>query len=240
MPARAEFRNDDMNQFTTDMPMSDVPPDGARDQAPVTLFERAYLALLTMIQNRSLPAGAPIIEQQVANQLGVSRTPLRQALQKLESEGLLVKTANRSFHVRKVELREYLHSLRVRELLEAEAAALSVERVDPAAIRTARANLRIVQARRPYDKLAHWQSDDEVHNLFILNCGNSVMTDMLLSLRVTTKLFEIERLSERLGPDSRQHEEILDALEASDAKAARKAVARHIRSLFQFAVETIG
>jgi len=65
------------------------------------------------------------------------------------------------------------------------------------------------------------------------------MADMLRSLRVTTKLFEIERLSERLDPDSHQHERILDALAAEDADAAREAVAAHIRSLFDFAIQTV-
>jgi DNA-binding GntR family transcriptional regulator len=92
---------------------------------------------------------------------------------------------------------------------------------------------------RPYDKHAHWRSDDEVHNLFIDHCGNEIMADTVRALRVTTKLFEIERLSERLDPDSRQHERILDALAAEDPEAARDAVAAHIRSLFEFAIQTV-
>ena len=59
------------------------------------------------------------------------------------------------------------------------------------------------------------------------------------SLRASTKMFEIDRLSERLEPDTRQHEAILDALEARDARLARKAMAGHIRSLRQFAIETV-
>lgn len=204
-----------------------------------TLSGQAYEAISTMIEQRRLAAGTVIVEQQIADLLGISRTPLREALQRLEAEGVLVKSANRSFQVRKVELREYLQSLKVRELLEAEAAALSVERVDPQAIRKARATLRAVEMVKPYDMLAHWRSDDEVHVLIIENCGNRVMADMIHTLRACTKMFEIERLAERLEPDTRQHEAILDALEARDARAARKATANHIRSLFEFAIETI-
>ena len=207
--------------------------------APVTLSDKAYASLLAIIQERRLPSGAPVVEQQLASLIGVSRTPLRHALQRLEIEGLLKKDANKSYVVRKVELKEYLQSLRVRELLEAEAAALAVDRITPEAIETARANLHIVQAQEPYDMISHWRSDDEVHSLFILNCGNEIMTDILQSLRVTTNLFEIEMLSQRLEPDSKQHERILDALKARDAKAARRAVAVHIRSLFQFAVRAV-
>ena len=221
--------------------MPPIIPQGAGTApgSPGTLSDRAYQSLLSMIQERRLQSGAPVVEQQLASLIGVSRTPLRHALQRLEIEGLLKKDANKSYIVRKVELKEYLQSLRVRELLEAEAAALAVDRIPPEAIETARSNLHAVQARQPYDMIAHWRSDDEVHNLFILNCGNETMTGILRSLRVTTNLFEIEKLSERLEPDSQQHERILDALAVRDGKAARRAVAAHIRSLFQFAVRTV-
>ncbi|MAQ85025.1 MAG: GntR family transcriptional regulator [Maritimibacter sp.] len=204
-----------------------------------TLSGRAYDKISTMIEQRQLAAGSVIVEQQIANHLGISRTPLRQALQRLEAEGVLVKSANRSFQVRKVELREYLQSLKTRELLEAEAAALSVDRVKDEDIHAARETLKAVEAKRPYDMLAHWRSDDEVHGLFIENCGNQVMADVIMGLRASTKMFEIDRLSERLEPDSRQHEAILDAIESRNASAARKAVATHIRSLFQFAIEAV-
>lgn len=213
---------------------------GLGQTAPQTLYEKAYGALLTMIQERQLPSGAPVVEQQLASRIGVSRTPLRHALQRLEMEGLLRKDTNKSYVVRKVELKEYLQSLRVRELVEAEAAALSVDRIAPEAIETARVNLHAVQAQKPYDMISHWRSDDEVHDLFILNCGNEIMINILHSLRITTKLFEIERLSQRLEPDSQQHERILNALQSQDAKAAKRAVAAHIRSLFQFAVRAVG
>ncbi|MBV7396443.1 GntR family transcriptional regulator [Mameliella sediminis] len=225
--------------MTKQTPPLDADTESVATAKRGTLSGRAYDAISTMIEQRQLASGNVIVEQQLADQLGISRTPLRQALQRLEAEGVLVKSANRSFQVRKVELREYLQSLKVRELLESEAASLCVDRVNPEAIQTARANLHAVKSRKPYDMLAHWRSDDEVHGLFIENCGNQVMTDMMHALRASTKMFEIDRLSERLEPDSRQHEMILDALDSRDAKAAKKAVAAHIRSLFQFAIETV-
>ena len=202
--------------------------------------ETAYAVILDMIQQRQLPSGVPLVEQQLATKIQVSRTPLRHAMQRLEVEGLLSKDNNKSFIVRKVELKEYLQSLRVRELLEAEAASMSVGYISLAAIEVARTNLQTVQSKSPYDMISHWRSDDEVHDLFISNCGNDTLINILNSLRTTTKLFEIEKLSERLEPDSQQHEQILDALIKQDAKAARRAVATHIKSLFQFAVRTVG
>ncbi|WP_159458517.1 GntR family transcriptional regulator [Roseisalinus antarcticus] len=203
------------------------------------LWQIAYDTLLRMIQRRELPAHVPVVENQLAQQLGISRTPLRQALLRLEIEGRLQKTVNHSYVVRRVELKEYLQSLRVRQFLEPEAAALSAGRIPADHLAAAHANLLAVKETEPYSMPLHWKSDDEVHDLFIENCGNDTMADILRSLRVTTNLFEIERLSERLIPDSQQHERILETLEQADAGAAREAVADHIQSLFEFAVRTV-
>lgn len=211
----------------------------ALQDPPSTLSQKAYSELSRMIQERELASGQPIVEVQLADMLGVSRTPLRQALQRLESEGLLRKNESRSYVLRRVELKEYLQSLKVREILEAEAVEQAIGHIDSATIERARTSLRQVRDMVPYDMLAHWQSDDEVHGLFISACRNHVLFDILQTLRVTTKLFEIERLSERLEPDNSQHERILDALSASDATEARAAVVAHLRSLASFAIKVL-
>lgn len=203
------------------------------------LAAQAYEALATMVRERELKPGDAVVEQHVAEMLGVSRTPLREAMQRLEAEGLLRKSSGRSFEVRTVDLKEYLQSLRVREILEPEAAALAAGRIDPARIAEARDFSRVLERTEPYDMVLHWRCDDLIHRLIIDRCGNDVMARTLLLLRGTTQLFEIERLADRLGPDAREHERILDALEAKDPKAARRAVAQHIRSLFRFAVQTV-
>lgn len=216
-------------------PVMPSPPQST----PLTLSEKARQELARMIERREFRNGQPIVEAQLAKRLGISRTPLRQALQRLESEGLLRKLEGRSYVVRRVELKEYLQSLKVREILEAEAAELALRRINPSELARVRANVQKVQVSEPYDMLAHWKSDDEVHDLYISTCGNDVLRGMLQSLRVTTKLFEIEQLAERLQPDSQQHEAILDALEARDASATRTAITVHLRSLAEFAIGVI-
>jgi DNA-binding GntR family transcriptional regulator len=203
------------------------------------LSSRAHRALSEMIRSRRLRSGELIVEAKLADVLGISRTPLREALQRLEGEGLVVKSANRSFVVRQVELGEYLQSLKIREILEGEAAALAVGRNPPAQIREARREIEELMAATTYHTDAHWRSDDNVHGLAIDACGNAVMGQMIRSLRVATRLFEIARLADRVEPDSIEHLEILDSLEAADAKRARKAAQTHIRSLYRFALDNI-
>jgi DNA-binding GntR family transcriptional regulator len=175
----------------------------------------------------------------LAEILGISRTPLREALQRLEGEGLVLKGSGRSYIVRKVDLGEYLQSLKVREILEPAAAALAVGRIPHARIIEVRRELEDLRSTTTYHTDAHWRSDDSLHNMFIDYCSNDVMARILHSMRATTRLFEIQWLKDRLIPDSTEHLEIISALEAGDPEATRKAVAAHIQSLIRFAVDTV-
>ncbi|MEQ8368671.1 MAG: GntR family transcriptional regulator, partial [Roseicyclus sp.] len=177
------------------MPMHELGP--VRSEAakvglgPKTVTEganmsaQAYRALSNQIKNRELRGGDTLVEQRLATQLGVSRTPLREAMQRLEGEGLLLKAANRSYSVRRVDLGEYLQSMRVREVLEAEAAALAATRVSAASIGPVRAAVLSLEHLDPYDTHTHWACDDQVHNLFIDACGNPVMAEIARNLRIT-------------------------------------------------------
>jgi DNA-binding GntR family transcriptional regulator len=192
-----------------------------------------------MIRWRRLRSGEVVVEARLTEILGISRTPLREALQRLEGEGLLVKQGTRSFMVRQVHMKEYLQSLKVREILEGEAAAMAVGHIPRATLAQVRAEIEDLRRTVSYRTDAHWRSDDSVHALFVEGCGNDVLGDTIRRLRVTTRLFEVTRLQDRLEPDSIEHLAIVAALEAEDARAARRAAAAHIRSLFDFAVDTL-
>lgn len=203
------------------------------------LANRAYDAVSEMIRKRQLRGGEIITEARLAEQLKISRTPLREALQRLEGEGLVLKRTGRSFVVRHVDLREYLQSLKVREILEAEAAGLAVGHIPSDQIAAVRHEIHALKAALTFHTDAHWRSDDNLHGLYIDHCGNEVLGQIIRNLRVTTRLFEIARLSDRIELDESEHLAILAALDKNDANAARKAVQSHIHSLSRSALETV-
>jgi DNA-binding GntR family transcriptional regulator len=205
----------------------------------INLSNLAYGAISEMIRRRRLHGGEIIVESRLAETLGISRTPLREALQRLEGEGLVIKGTGRSYIVRHVDLGEYLQSLKVREILEPEAAALATGHIPRAEIAVVRAEVDQLRTTVPYHTDAHWRSDDNVHSLFARNCGNDVLANMINGLRVTTRLFEIARLKDRLSSDSTEHLAILKAFEREDARAVRKAVQTHISSLAKFALANL-
>jgi DNA-binding GntR family transcriptional regulator len=205
----------------------------------VNLSSLAHRAISEMIRDRRLKGGEAVVEARLADALGISRTPLREALQRLEGEGHVRKVANRSYVVRHVDLGEYLHSLKVREILEGEAAALAIGAIPGEALAAVRHEIGTLQRSTIYHTHAHWRSDDNLHALYIDHCGNPVMAEMIRALRVTTRLFEIAKLKDRLDPDSTEHLAILSALEAGDRRAARSTVQQHCRSLRDFALATV-
>lgn len=204
------------------------------------LSDIAYEKISQMIRRRQMRGGETIVEARLAALLKISRTPLREALQRLEGEGLVVKGTGRSFMVRSVSLSEYLQSLKVREILEVEAGALAVGHIPQERLDAVRREIEELRAATTHHTEAHWHSDDSLHGLYIDGCRNEVLGRAIQALRVTTRLFEIARLADRVEADSVEHLRILEALSAGDPKAARVAVAQHTRSLHKFALETLG
>ena len=203
------------------------------------LSEQVRQRLNEMIRNRDLIGGQVITEERLAETLGVSRTPLREALLRLEGEGMLQKNAGRSFMVRQVDFTEYMQSLKMRRIIEPEAAALAAVRVPKAELTEMRQEIEALhnaQDDREHTR-AHWNCDDKLHRLFGYHSGNQVMYGVIERLRVTTRLFEVTDIRQRVEADHAQHLEILDALDAEDAGWARRAVDAHIGSLISYSRE---
>jgi len=132
--------------------MTDAANEAVDAAQPVAtnLSNQAHRAISEMIQRRRLRGGEVIVEARLAEVLNISRTPLREALQRLEGEGLVIKGTRRSFMVRHVDLREYLQSLKVREILEPEAATLAIGRIPRSQLAEARQEIVELRAATPY------------------------------------------------------------------------------------------
>jgi DNA-binding GntR family transcriptional regulator len=215
--------------------LPDTQPAGTQHN----LASLTYKAVSDMIRHRRLKGGQVIVEARLAEALGISRTPLREALQRLEGEGLVRKGDGRNYVVRRVDIGEYLQSLKLRLLIEPEAAVLAIPNIPRRQLIAVRREIHELLDATAYHTDAHWVSDDNLHNLIIDHCANAVMAKVLRELRATTRLFEIDRLKDRLKPDSTEHLVIIEALERGDAEQTRSAVAVHIESLISFAREQL-
>ena len=199
--------------------------------AKASLAQQAYNCLRDMILSRALQSGEVISEERLVSDLSVSRTPVREALLLLKSEGLLEKDVNRPFRVRVVSNREYFQSMRLRELLEGKAIVEAMARIEPDTLAEVKADMVSLEKDPHAAAEVHWAADEMLHDLIADASGNEVMAQIIRDLRITTRLFELSGLPSRFRPDTEEHLSIIRALEAGDPVAARCAMTGHIRSL---------
>jgi DNA-binding GntR family transcriptional regulator len=200
------------------------------DTAAPNLAEQAYLDLRNRIMTRRLPAGQPLIEERLARSLELSRTPLREALIRLLGEGLLVKFEGSYYAVRRITASEYFQSMKVRLLLEPEAAARAAGRIDAGAA-AALKSLITSLGKRQHQVEEHWTADDRLHGLIADASGNIVLARTIQSARTPARLFELTNPFQRVAVDCEEHLAILDVAVGGDAKAAARAMQRHLRNL---------
>lgn len=186
----------------------------------------AYGALLDMILRGTIAPGELVTERQIAARLGMSRTPVREAVRRLEGEGTLERQRDGALIVRPYSMEEFLQALAVRRLLEGEAARLAAGKVAPAILAAARE--RTERLRR--DGLAETarQDDRDFHAAIAEASGNPVLATTISDLRKRTAMFRLGRLPERVDQVCDEHLTILDALASGDGDAARTAMQNHI------------
>ena len=206
--------------------------EDASSESTSNLTDRAYAIVRRLILQRELSGGEVLVEGRLAERLQMSRTPLREALLRLEGEGLLVRANARSYAVRRITASHYFQCLQVRERLESQAVCLSMGRVPPAEIRALRENIIALDSSQQGS--SHWQADDEIHGLFARASGNAMLAETIAHLRVLCRLFEVVDPFNRIEEDRIEHLAILDAYIAGDEKRADEAVLAHLRNLARY------
>lgn len=205
-----------------------IPQTAPAEPSPKGLSETVYARLLQMLESRRLPADATVAERRLAADLGVSRTPLREALRRLEGEGWLARRSDGALAVRRLDVEEMLEVLQVRRLLEPEAAATAAGRVPAATIEALRARVQRLLATGDPLHPERAALDHAVHRAIGEACGNRTLDATIADLRRRTVLFATRHVPERLEPVCAEHLAILDALGRGDAQAARDAMATHV------------
>jgi DNA-binding GntR family transcriptional regulator len=205
--------------------------------APEKLGELAYQTLRRMILDKALRSGGPVVEGRLAEEFNISRTPMREALLRLEGEGLLVRTGARSYSVRMVNAEEYFQAMKVRELLEAEATGLAIGKIDKKLVQQLIKKIKALGNGQQAQ--AHWQIDDQVHTLMARGSGNDVLARTIDVVRTNSRLFELVTPFNRIEEDRAEHLAILEAYLADDAEAARTAIRTHLQNLRRFVLDRL-
>jgi DNA-binding GntR family transcriptional regulator len=201
-----------------------------RDGAPFA--ERVYTGLRQAILDGRIKAGERLREIDLAAQFGVSRTPVREALKKLEAEGLVVDMPGRGLAATEPSPNEIMDAYLVREVLEGLAARLAAER----ATETDRMRLAVV-LRQIHNAI---RAGDDSRAIALSNDFDRVLFRATRSRRLS-HMIEAARASQgrllrlslqypgRLAQSVEERTEILEAIQQRDPEAAEHAVRNHLR-----------
>lgn len=202
--------------------------DHVRDPGK-SLAQQVYQAVLNQILNGSLMPKSVVHEGKLATVLGLSRTPVREAIGKLEGEGFLVRNG-RTVMVQELTLSDYLEVLHMRRLLECEAVGIAADqgRLPEPELRELRAEIEQIDESAGAE--AHWQIDSRLHDMIARASGSRLLAQTVTDLRRRTLLFGLDRLPGRLRNGKTEHLAIIDAILAGDRAAATAAMRRHLDS----------
>jgi len=192
-----------------------------------SLKEQAEIALKAMIISARFTPGKRINVERLAGELGVSRTPVWQALKGLEAEGLVDHIPNRGIFMAQMTL-DMAHDLyTVREPLEALAARLAAERITKSQLRQLEGHLK---EQRKYlqtqDLLKYSNSDFDFHAIIYAASANWMLIDVLDNIKQRSRPF-ICHIASILPELIEDHSEVLEAFKTCDPERAHAAMARH-------------
>jgi DNA-binding GntR family transcriptional regulator len=180
--------------------------------------------LLAEIVEGGLPPGARLVESKLALRLGVSRTPVREALFRLHQEGFVLTSAGRGFSVKPLDDREARELFPILASLEGLALSLSAPVVTFDVPELRRANKALGSLRRrPLDAIA---ADTAFHTLLLRRCPNLSLLEMIDRVRRQLLRYEYVYMADEslIELSMAQHAAIIDCLESSDFPGAVRAL----------------
>lgn len=205
-----------------------------------SVSERTYRALLDSIVSRRIGPGEVLEERRIAEDLDVSRTPLRAALNRLLGEGIVARLSNGSVIVKAFGPTELLELLHIRLLLESEAAALSAGKVPMHVLEPVQEQLRMILELEDVSAEQDWAADNMVHDVAAQYCGNRTLAQLIQDARLKARLCNVERLPGRARQARHEHLAIVQALAEGDAGRARSAMTTHLQAVRNAYMKTLG
>jgi GntR family transcriptional regulator, trigonelline degradation regulator len=202
------------------------------ERAPAPIRSRVLDNLRQAILERKLAPGQRLIERELVEMTGVSRTSIREALRELAAEGLVTTIPNRGTVVAEVSIEEARQLYQVRSALEGLAGRLFVENATPAQRRALTSALRTVERAAAKDPAAMLAAKDKFFDVLFDGGGNKALRSMAGTLHARVNLLRSMSLSRPGRPAESLAElgEIVAAVAANDADAAAKACSHHAES----------
>jgi DNA-binding GntR family transcriptional regulator len=206
--------------------------DGREPATGGSRAEIAYRRLKTAIESREFRPGQRMREAELAAWLGISRTPVRDALKQLESDGLLVAAPRRGLAIAELDQQQVSEIYALREILEGLAARLAARHASGAEVATLRDLVDRHAEAADAEAETHAQINRHFHQLIYRAARNRYLLGVLESLESSLALLPGTTYSApgRNAEALQEHREILEAIERHEADRAESAARTHIQA----------
>ena len=204
------------------------------------LREIVYEELKRQILVGEIAPGTRMMEVELAEDMGVSRTPVREAIRKLEKEGLVTIEPRRGAYASDISIKDMVDVLEVRQMLEGIAASMAAQKV------TEEEKLDFVEANSAYKNAVKKGNIDEIirydelfHQLIVSYSGNKTLNQLLsqvqeLALRFRYIYYDDFSRYENMPVE---HEEIEEAIISGDTQKAKVVAEEHVERLKKFVID---
>jgi DNA-binding GntR family transcriptional regulator len=205
-----------------------------------SLSDVAYVRLLDMIRSGELRPNDLIMETHLSRQVHVSRTPLREAIRRLEGEKILERQRSGTLVVKAMSIEDLLHVWQIRHLLEGDAARRAAGQIPDRDLKALRA--RTISIKNGGNATAEELRSvgRDLHTLIAQASGNPMLASIIEDFRKRTQLLTIRRVPERIIKVCEEHLAIIDALASGNGEEAKVAMQRHIEGVRAYTLEKLG
>jgi DNA-binding GntR family transcriptional regulator len=217
--------------------------DPAHRLAIASVVDQVYSAIRDRITDGSLQRGARIHQEDLADELGVSRTPVREALRRLAAEGLVEMRTNRGARVADVGQDDMHAAYEARLVIEPGAARLAAQEAPSEPLARMRAALS-AQRRAIPNVRRSFEANREFHLALVQATGNEFLIQFVERLwvaRIGEVIYERQsETPERMGLDADEHEQILQAIESGNGRRAETLTRRHLADAMRRSLDILG
>lgn len=211
--------------------MTSAPEGLAAIGARTSLRERVAESLRAALVSGRMVPGPTYSIPALAEQFGVSATPVREAMLDLVNEGIVAPVPNKGFRVVELTDAELDQITELRRLLEVPTVSGLSGALDSAAIkRLRRLAGAVTDAARRGDVVGYVEADRELHLALLAEAGNPRLVEIVGRLRDQSRLYGLEQLAAEgvLIDSAEEHLSLIDALESGDRRAAERVMAHHL------------
>ena len=203
------------------------------------LSKKAYDYLFEHIVNNDLAPGASIVEQDICDRLKISRTPVREAMRRLEVEGLVIKIKDVGTIVREITYEDIIEIFEIRKLFELHALKNTVQNISDEEIRALEDRLQKLGTNSKDQD--YYDVDRMIHSSIMRHCSNSRMVNYLKT--INAQLEKLRRISamtpKRLSHSREEHLSIVQAIAARDQEQAYQNLSHHLDEVRNSVVEAL-